>query len=205
MKKAILQPEQSLTFSDYAKFALSVEDVAAYFGYSHQPEALILPETAINIGDLQNLAEDLELNLMRVDTGSEIGIREFLIAPILMRILRLTDTRIRSEYALEVSHQLKGSLDYLLKSKSRMLIIEAKNGDLKRGFTQLAVELIALDRADDTEQTVFYGAVTIGDAWRFGKLTRTDKIIFEDINLFRVPADLRDLVKILIGVLENEN
>ena len=41
--------------------------------------------------------------------------------------------------------QLKGSLDYYLYSVGKLLVIEAKNADLAKGFTQLAVELIALD------------------------------------------------------------
>jgi len=58
-------------------------------------------------------------------------------------------------------------LDYLLRSQKNLLVIEAKNDDLTRGFTQLAVELIAL--AEVEENNILYGAVTIGDVWRFGK------------------------------------
>lgn len=205
MKNQILLPEQSLTFSDFFKLNLYVEDVAEYFGYSHQRQDLILPKTAENISDLSDLIKTLERNFLRVDLGNEIGIREFLIAPVLIKLLELTETKIRTEYALEVSHQLKGTFDYLLRNKNRFLVIEAKNGDLKRGFMQLAVELIAFDRAEGSEQEILYGAISIGEIWRFGKLNRTEKRIFEDINLFRVPTDLPDLMSILIGILENEN
>jgi hypothetical protein len=37
-----------------------------------------------------------------------------------------------------------------------------------RGFTQLAAELIAISEVEEGD--VFYGAVTIGDVWRFGRL-----------------------------------
>ncbi|MDB9535014.1 hypothetical protein PN451_03980 [Dolichospermum planctonicum CS-1226] len=42
-----------------------------------------------------------------------------------------------------MNNWLKGNLDYLLRSRESLLVIEAKNNDLARGFTQLAVELIA--------------------------------------------------------------
>ncbi|MBW4546132.1 MAG: hypothetical protein KME25_17035 [Symplocastrum torsivum CPER-KK1] len=38
------------------------------------------------------------------------------------------------------------SLDYYLPSEHELLVIEAKNADLQRGFTQLGVELIAIDQ-----------------------------------------------------------
>jgi hypothetical protein len=40
---------------------------------------------------------------------------------------------------------LKGVVDYYLKSKNQLLVIEAKSPDLQRGVIQLAVELIAFD------------------------------------------------------------
>ncbi len=70
------------------------------------------------------------------------------------------------------------------------------------GFTQLAVELIANSHIE--EQNVFYGAVTMGDVWRFGKLERNPQQITQDINLFKVPDDLDTLVRIRLGILEGE-
>jgi len=79
-------------------------------------------------------------------------------------------------------------------------LIEAKNDDMTRGFTQLAVELIAMSHVVD--KNIFYGAVTMGDVWRFGKLERNRQTIFQDINLFRVPDDLEDLIKVMVGILD---
>lgn len=46
-----------------------------------------------------------------------------------------------------VNEQLKSTLDYYLQSQDQeLLVIEAKNADMQRGFTQLAVELIAVDQ-----------------------------------------------------------
>lgn len=66
-------------------------------------------------------------------------------------------------------------------------------------LTYLAVELIALSQVE--EQSVLYGAVTIGDAWRFGKLDVKQHHITQDITLYRVPDDLTLLMPILMGIL----
>ena len=84
------------------------------------------------------------------------------------------------------------------------MIIEAKNADLARGFTQLAVELIALDQWTTSEEPVLYGAVSTGDVWQFGRFHRKQRRIDQDLNLYRVPADLDDLFQILVGLLVSE-
>jgi hypothetical protein len=100
-----------------------------------------------------------------------------------------------------VSEQLKGTLDYYLHTQTNLLIIEAKNADLARGFTQLAVELIALEQWTDGQQPRLYGAVSTGDIWQFGVLHRELQTIEQDLNLYRVPADLEDLFRILVALL----
>jgi hypothetical protein len=45
------------------------------------------------------------------------------------------------------------------------------------------------------------GAVTTGEDWRFGIYKRADKIIIEDIKLYRVPEEVDLLVKILVGIV----
>ena len=82
-----------------------------------------------------------------------------------------------------------------------MLIIEAKQGDLQKGFTQLAVELVALDQWTDSTSSQLYGAASLGDIWRFGFLNRSTKQVTQDLNLYRVPADLEELVSIIVAIL----
>jgi hypothetical protein len=107
---------------------------------------------------------------------------------------------LRIEYPLVVSDWLKGNLDYFLRLSHNMVVIEAKKDDLTRGFTQLAAEMIALAQSRELES--LYGAVTIGDAWRFGFLDVAKKQVMQDFKLFTVPDDLGDLIRILVGVLE---
>ncbi|MEH2372776.1 hypothetical protein [Nostoc sp.] len=84
-----------------------------------------------------------------------------------------------------------------------MLVIEAKQADLSRGFTQLAVELIALDQWIDSELQLLYGSVTTGEDWRFAIYNRQEKQITEDLKLYRVPEELTELTHILVGILSN--
>jgi hypothetical protein len=60
-----------------------------------------------------------------------------------------------------------------------------------------------LDRRSSSP--MLYGAVSIGNVWQFGVLNRQPKQILQDINLYRVPADLEDLLRILIAILKNSH
>lgn len=81
------------------------------------------------------------------------------------------------------------------------MVIEAKNADLARGFTQLAVELIAIDQWTASNDPILYGAVSTGDIWQFGLFNRDERRIEQDLNLYRVPTDLEELFRILIAIL----
>jgi len=131
--------------------------------------------------------------------------REFLIAPVLMDSIDYTEAKLKVSYPLEVEPQLKGSLDYFLQAGNNLLVIEAKDENLERGFKQLAVELIAVDRAmAEAGENQLYGAVSIGKIWQFSVLSRPEKQITQDLNLYRVPADLEELMRILVAILTGE-
>ena len=117
-------------------------------------------------------------------------------------VRRLTNSKLRSEYWFEYNNQLKGSLDYFLRSEQSLLVIEAKDADMTRGFTQLSVEMIAIDKADETAQKFIYGAITTGNVWQFGKLDRETKLISQDIKNYDLIEDLEILVRSLVGILE---
>jgi hypothetical protein len=73
---------------------------------------------------------------------------------------------------------------------------------MERGFTQLAVELIAMDQfLEETQSSFLYGAITTGDIWRFGRLERSTHIIAKDLNAFVIPQDLEKLMVVLLGIL----
>ena len=198
-KIKILQEDQSYTFSSYFDLPYETDDILREFDYSFIKTELSLPQTDQPIDELLLVKEKMRKILPLISLSSETARRETLVAPILLEIIAICNCQLKIEYPLRVSDRLKGTLDYLLQSRHDLLVIEAKKDDLTKGFTQLAVELIAL--SEITDQDIFYGAVTTGNLWQFGKLDKIEKTIYQDINLFKIPNDLLDLGKVLLGIL----
>ncbi|NJP11798.1 MAG: hypothetical protein HC866_21915 [Leptolyngbyaceae cyanobacterium RU_5_1] len=196
----ILQPGESYTFSKYFELTFDPEDILAELGCTLEKAPLSLVK---HLGELSDadLKQRIEQNLTYVDLTSEAARREVLIAPVLLEVCRYTNARLKIEYPIVVNNLLKGSVDYYLLATHNLLVVEAKNADLARGFTQLAVELIALDQWITSDAAVLHGAVTAGDVWKFGTLNRQERRIVQDINLYRVPADLDELLRIIVGIL----
>jgi len=198
----ILKPGESYTFRKYFELQFNTEDILAELGCSLGREEINLDQSkTINFPNLSEFKEKLVQNLKIVDLNSEAARREVLIAPILLELCNIVQAKLNIEYPIYVSDLLKGNLDYLVLSQSNVLVVEAKNADLSRGFTQLAVELIAVDSWTDSSAEILYGAVTTGDIWRFGYLQRQERKIVQDINLYRVPADIEELLQILVNVV----
>jgi hypothetical protein len=61
--------------------------------------------------------------------------------------------------------------------------------------------LIALDQLGVTTNHRLYGAVSLGNVWQFGVVERAQKQIIQDLNLYRVPADLAELLAVMAGIL----
>ena len=205
MLKSIIDPNKSYTFNDYFELNIPIADLLAYFGYTKQNEQYQFAKSTADLSSFAPLKEQLVAFLRITNLTTEASKREVLIAPILLHLGVYLQATLEIEYPLNVSKQLKGKLDYYLPHKNNLLIIEAKHDDLARGFTQLAVELIALDKWLDEDGKPLHGAVSIGNVWQFAILNRTTKLIIQDINLYRVPADLFELLQILIAILTNES
>ena len=203
MKRISLSPDISYTFSDYFKLEATTEEVLEYFAVTLAVGAVPLPQSSVNLDRLDNLLARLEENFSAVSLTSEIARREFLIAPVIAEVAHYAKARVRVEYAVNLNLKLKGTIDYFLRSHNSLLIVEAKNADLTKGFTQMATELLALDLLlEEDEAALVYGAVSTGDIWRFGVLDRARRHITQDINSFRVPQDTAELLRSLIGILE---
>lgn len=67
---------------------------------------------------------------------------------------------------------------------------------------QLAIELIALAPWIESEQTILQGAISTGNIWQFGQFDLHSREVTQDLDLYRVPADLDDLLRILVKILE---
>ena len=201
-RASIIQPDQSYTFADYFKLNFAPQDILAYFGVTLQRQSLSLERYEGALDRLTDLKNRITESLPRLSLTSEMARREFLIAPVLMDVLHYTQATLNVEYPVSVNNQLKGSLDYLLQNHQIFLVIEAKKEDLERGFLQLAIELIALDQWIESDQPILYGAISTGNIWQFGQFHRSSRQVIQDLNLYRVPADLEDLLRTLVCFLQ---
>ncbi|MEB3118173.1 MAG: hypothetical protein VKL01_07385 [Limnothrix sp.] len=214
----LLNPDRRYTFSDYFDLNISTRELVEYFGCSYHLQPLNLPRwpqssgatatqtlrpsNGVSLTEQSRLRATYTQKLPFISLTSETAKREFYIAPLLLELLDYAPIEIEVEYSLNGGENLSGTVDYCLKAADQMLIIEAKKGDLERGFNQLAVELIALDRAIAPGQPWLYGAVTIGNVWIFGQLDRASQAIYKDLNAYTIPGNLDDLIAILLGILQ---
>lgn len=207
MHKTILQNGRKYTFSDYFELNYPTEEIVAELGYEFSQQLLQLPHSInYNIRDANKLKKMLYTVLPNIAINSEMAKREFLIAPILFEVIKATQAKVNVEYMLDVNEKLSGSLDYLIRLRHEIIVIEAKKGDLERGFTQLAAELIALDKSiEDITDNILYGAISIGHLWRFGTLLRNERHIIQDVNSYKVPGDIKEVISILVGILTSYN
>ncbi len=204
MPEPIIPEGTSLTFADYFKLNAYIEDVLDSFGYSHSVEGCELPRKKVEASRIAELKSYLEVVFPHVGLTNETARREFLIAPLLTEAVRQTGASLKVEFPLEVEERLKGTLDYFLRAAHQILVVEAKHGDLEKGFKQLAVELVALDRwAADSPEPRIFGAVSMGNVWQFGFVERAEKRIVEDYNTYGIPMLLEDVVGILVGLLSD--
>ena len=203
VRLSLLEADKSYTFRSYFEMPYEVDDILAEFDVGFRTEKLRLPTEAVHESVIEPLKTKLQNRLKRVRLSSETARREALVSPVLFSVAELSDSQIRIEYPLIVSEQLKGKLNYLIRGKHNLLVVEAKNDDITRGFTQLSVELIAIARKEDIQHKL-YGAVTIGNAWLFGCLDTAQKEITQDTTLYPVPDSLEAVMSILLGILTTD-
>jgi len=203
----------SLSFSDYFKLNFYPEEILNYFDYSFEMKLLTFAKNVNNLAELESLEKRLIKSLPYITFDNEMARREFLIAPVLMDLIEYTKSNLKVCYALTVNNQLRGELDYFIESNIKsngevnhqFLVIEAKDENLERGFKQLAVEMVALAHVLEAKQRYIFGAVSIGKVWQFGILDRQTKSVVQDLHLYRVPDDLKELMSILVAILNGEN
>lgn len=196
----ILQAGVPRSFSQYFEMPFTLDDILAEFDFTLERRSIDWPHTKTAL-DLNLLMRELLRNRNRIELVNETARREALISPILFEVAELTNQRINVEYSIAVNEHLKGTVDYFLPSHN-LLVIEAKQSDLVRGFTQLAVEMVALDQWTRSDTPILYGIVTTGEDWRFGTLDRHAKVVVQDPRRIQVPEDLETLIRVLVGILE---
>jgi hypothetical protein len=201
----LLYRQQNYGFNDYFDMGLEASELATELGYTLKRKNLQLPQFQGELDRLEELHDRLEEVLPYVPLTSELARREIIISRVMTEVIHYTHAELRIEYPLKVSNWLQGNLDYLFQLKNpatQFVVIEAKYEDLTRGFTQLVVELAAIDQWEKTphvdQQPQVIGAVTTGLSWQFGRLDRASKSLEQGINSYRVPEDLESVMRILV-------
>lgn len=197
----ILNKDASYTFRSYFELSNDTDEILAEFGYSYKQTRLNLRQTQKSLEGLDQLKAQIEATLPYVQLISEIAKREVLVAPVLTRVATICHQILRFEYPLKINNWLQGNLNYLIRAQHQIVVVEAKRDDLTRGFTQLAVEMIALSVLDDAPKMI-HGAVTMGNFWIFGILDSETRQITQDTKGYQVPDDVEYLIRTLIGILE---
>ena len=147
---------------------------------------------------------------LAIAINTEKARSELLITPVLLDIWRQAQSQISlfsgTEFTVDEARGLTGYCDYILsRSKEQLtvnapvvMIVEAKNENIKGGLGQCVAEMIAAQIFNEREGNaveVIYGAVTTGEIWKFLKLVGAVASI--DLSDYYI---VRDVPKIL-GIL----
>lgn len=159
------------------QFSLTIAEATDLF--ADVPTAVLRPDFQAQLTRIGPLA-------LRVST--EKARSEFLIAPILAELWLLNDQQIGVlsgvEFDVDESQGLNGFCDYIITRSPELIfvrapilmMVEAKNEDMKKGYAQCIAEMIAAQRFNAQENSPtekMYGVVTIGEKWKFMELEGT--------------------------------
>ncbi len=159
-----------------------------------------LPEIA-PIQPSNTLAATLEETLpLAVATGSEKARSELIISPVIVEVRRILNRQISlfsgEDFNVDESLGLNGRCDFLISRSTEQLaieapvivIVEAKQTDLKTGIGQCVAEMVAVQKFNEAKQKPLpdlYGSVSNGLQWQFLKLSGTKVTI--DLNIYPLP------------------
>ncbi|TAF94975.1 MAG: hypothetical protein EAZ32_00225 [Cytophagia bacterium] len=158
------------------------------------------------------LKEDIRFTLDNVAYEvSEAAICENLIYPVLKAAWRpfASILSIWSHQSLGYDTELSGIPDYVISKRSErgvivfeephIAVIEAKKDDFTAGWAQCGVEMVAIQKINQTIDIPVFGIVSNGETWEFAELSNNQFTLFRqrfDIN------ELDILFAALISILE---
>lgn len=162
----------------------------------------------IEISEL--LKATLEENVpLALAISTEKARSEFIIAPILVELRRILHKEISLfsgiDFNVNEKEGLSGICDFIVsRSKEQLvltapvvMLVEAKNEDLKRDYGQCIAEMIAARQFNQRNSISFdfmYGVVTIGSIWHFLKLDKNT--VYIDFSEYYI-----NQVKKILGIL----
>jgi hypothetical protein len=176
----------------YSSFTL--DDVEEKFGLNFQASSFI-PELE-PILPSEWLKETLLMTLpLAKIAGSEKARSEFIIAPILVELIKLTNNEISifsgEDFTVDRELGLNGICDFIISRSSNQIkvsapviaLVEAKKGVLKDGWGQCIAEMLAANKFNEHRKKsieYMYGIVTSGNSWQFLRMKEQTVIIDPD-------------------------
>ena len=150
---------------------------------------------------------------LAVAIGSEKARSELILAPILVDIKKQLNNQISIfsgiEFNVNPDQGLNGFCDFIISRSTRQLIIEApvitlveaKNDNLKSGFSQCIAEMLAaqlFNKRKGNNINKIYGVVTTGTVWQFLELE--SETIIVDLEEYSI-NNLSKIFGILISLV----
>ncbi|MDE5068548.1 MAG: hypothetical protein O4861_20540 [Trichodesmium sp. St16_bin4-tuft] len=150
---------------------------------------------------------------LAVAIGSEKARSELILAPILVDIKKQLNNQISIfsgiEFNVNPDEGLNGFCDFIISRSTRQLIIEApvitlveaKNDNLKSGFSQCIAEMLAaqlFNKRKGNNINKIYGVVTTGTVWQFLELE--SETIIVDLEEYSI-NNLSKIFGILISLV----
>lgn len=167
----------------YSQFK-TIRSVVETFGLQTIEGGRFLPDIQPAIPS-ETLSNFLAVSLPIASSASEKARSEGIIYPVLLEVRRLLNLGVSlfsgETFDVDASVGLTGMCDFLLSRSTSVLeiqapavlVVEAKQENLKGGIGQCVAELVAAQRFNQArEQSIstLYGAVSSGTQWRFLKL-----------------------------------
>jgi hypothetical protein len=186
----------------------------------HYAEAdFVIIKTAIMQEAVQ---QDIVFTLKEVAYNvSEAAICENLIYPLLKAAWKLYADifSIWSHQSLEYDDNLTGIPDYLISKRSELgkiifdfpllAVVEAKKDNFSQGWAQCSLEMVAIQKINNTEHLAVYGLVSNGEVWEIAKLEQqrftfyTKRFVIEDLDvLFNVLVSILELCKLQLAAFD---
>lgn len=185
------------------QFKLRIEEDREFFAATSpvEPSALLR----------ETLAENIPL---ATAISTEKAHSELIIAPVLVEVRRQTQRKISLfsgvEFNVDPEQGLNGTCDFLLSLSPEQLLIEApavvvveaKNDNLKAGLAQCLAEMVAARLFNQRKGKPLYhvfGVVTTGSLWKFMSLA--GDTISLDVREYHISETSR-IVGILLGMVQ---
>jgi hypothetical protein len=200
-----------MSFSDF-----TIDDLKAQFGLqiTEQPDAFAgVPPCPVSSLLTEVLRDNVPLGLA---ISTEKARSEMLISPILIEVRRQCHQQISLFSGIELNvdpdQGLKGVCDFLLSRSPEQLtleapvvvVVEAKNENMKQGMAQCIAEMVAAqeyNRQRKQDTPAIYGVVTTGSNWRFLQLAGT--VVVADLTEYFI-REVDRVVGIMVAMMRGE-